>query len=114
MRFTIHTHELLELRNILQTSQKENACIACGLCCKISGKFFIQVEKNRLSNRFSSLLFMKEDDLDVIRTSDDLPWCLGAEDPLQVTNYANNERNILNPKLQIDDAPNKLCFHKVQ
>ena len=108
------TSELLELRTILQLSQIKNNCIECGLCCRISGKFFIKLEKDRLSNRFSSLLFKQEDNLDVIRVSDDLPWCLGASDPVQIANYHENEQKILNSQFKIDDAPKQPWFHETR
>lgn len=113
MTHFITEEELLELRKILEKNEGENECIACGICCKISGKYFIDIEQKRISKKYSDNFFSKEQGINVIKSSDYVPWCLGGKDPQLRQNLYENESFIITPEIQIGGIDSEPWFQQI-
>jgi Fe-S-cluster containining protein len=114
MSYLITKEELLELRDILKSNEGENECIACGLCCKISGKFFIKLEQERLSKKYSNKLFSKDHEIDVIQTTDFIPWCVGGSNQNTIENLNINESKIIKPDIIVEEIILQPWFYDIK
>ncbi|MHA1991879.1 MAG: hypothetical protein ACW981_12400 [Candidatus Hodarchaeales archaeon] len=113
MTYLITEKELLELRQILDSHEGENECVTCGLCCKISGKFFLDLEQNRISKKYSFNLFSKDHGISTIQTTDFVPWCVGGNNQKINQNLITNERHIVKPNIQVDEIIFQTWFEEI-
>lgn len=113
MSLIITEQEILEIRKILNENEGENECIACGLCCKINGKFFINIEQSRISKNYSSELFSKDHGIDIIQATDFIPWCIGGNNQTTLDKLEKNEKNIIKPGINVEEVIFEPSFNKI-
>ena len=113
MRFLLQEDELLEIRQILQAYSQKNACISCGLCCKISGRFFIDIECRRLERKFDPNLFTMTNGTEVIQIENDLPLCLTLRHAGSFRVFSSNEMHIIDSAIETEKIDSQPWFETI-